>query len=51
MEKEITINREWLERLIELQDNVKCSGGQEKESWIHHLLGCIETAEYFLEKK
>lgn len=39
------VNEAWLTRLIEIRDKVATSQGQERDGWINHLLGYIESAK------
>lgn len=50
MKKEITIPREWLERLIEISDNLTLQKDREND-WLQFLLGYIKSAKFLLKDK
>ncbi len=47
MNKQITINQAWLERLIELGEKVAVAG--DDKGWLCHLLGYIESAKELID--
>lgn len=58
--KQITINKSWHDKLVELVDelanetdlNDECSACREKHGWISHLLGYVHSLdEHFKEEE